>query len=207
MTPTPPATAVLLAAGAGTRLGLGPKALLRRRGTPLVDHLATVLHDGGCDGVVVVLGAEAARVREEAALTDCTVVVNDDWLSGMGGSLKAGFAAVPEAHHALVALVDQPALTAEVVASLLAAHQPGRVTAAAYPDTAGVLRRGHPVLFDAAVLAAVAESAHGDAGARDFLRAHPELLDLVDCQSWGDGRDVDTRADLPLLDADSRGLA
>lgn len=200
MTPSTAATAVLLAAGAGTRLGLGPKALLRRHGTPLVNHLAAVLYDGGCHGVVVVLGAEAGRVREEAALTDCAVVVNDDWPSGMGGSLKAGLAAVPPGRHALVALVDQPALTADTVAALLAAHRPGRVTAAAYPDASGALKRGHPVLFDASLLAAVADSAHGDAGARDFLRAQPELLDLVDCQAWGAGQDVDTPADLPLLE-------
>ncbi|MGO4452500.1 nicotine blue oxidoreductase [Arthrobacter sp. RAF14] len=200
MTLSAPATAVLLAAGAGTRLGLGPKALLRRRGTPLVDHLAAVLHDGGCDGVVVVLGADADRVRAEAALKGCTVVVNDAWDSGMGGSLKAGLAAVPPGHHALVALVDQPGLTAEAVAAVLAVHRPGRVTAAAYPDASGTLMRGHPVLFDATLLTAVADSAHGDAGARDFLRAHPELVDLVGCGASGDGRDVDTPADLPLLE-------
>ena len=200
MTLSAPATAVLLAAGAGTRLGLGPKALLRRRGTPLVDHLTAVLHDGGCESVVVVLGAEADRVHAEAALKGCTVVVNDAWDSGMGGSLKAGLAAVPPGHHALVALVDQPGLTAEAVAALLAVHRPGRVTAAAYPDASGTLMRGHPVLFDATLLTAVADSAHGDAGARDFLRAHPELLDLVDCRASGDGRDVDTPADLPLLE-------
>jgi len=200
MTLSAPATAVFLAAGAGTRLGLGPKALLRRRGTPLVDHLAAVLHDGGCESVVVVLGAEADRVRAMAALKGCTVVVNNAWDSGLGGSVKAGLAAVPPGHHALVALVDQPGLTAEAVAALLAVHRPGRVTAAAYPDASGTLLRGHPVLFDATLLTAVADSAHGDAGARDFLRAHPELLDLVKCGASGNGRDVDTPADLPLLE-------
>ncbi|MFJ3958290.1 nicotine blue oxidoreductase [Arthrobacter sp. NPDC090010] len=194
-------TAVLLAAGAGTRLGLGPKALLRRAGTPLVEHLATVLHDGGCAGVVVVLGAEAARVRAESSLDGCTVVENPDWEHGMGGSLRTGLAAVPRGHHALVALVDQPGLTSATVAALLTAHRPGGVTAAAYPDSAGTLHRGHPVLFDTTLLDRVAASANGDAGARGFLRANPRLISLVDCGPWSDGRDVDRTEDLPLLEA------
>ena len=58
---------MLLAAGAGSRLGRGPKALLPYRGRTLVEHLAQVLRDGGCRETVVVLGAGAAEVR--AALT------------------------------------------------------------------------------------------------------------------------------------------
>jgi len=196
-----PTTAVLLAAGAGTRLGRGPKALLPRDGGPLVDHLTQVLRDGGCSGVVVVLGAEADRVREEAALEGCTLVLNDGWDSGMGGSLVQGLAAVPEGNNALVALVDQPGLNARTVRAVLSGHFPGHATAAAYPDADGALRRGHPVLFDATMLAQVAGSAEGDEGARRFLQAHPGLLNLVDCGAWGDGRDVDTEEDLPLLDA------
>jgi nicotine blue oxidoreductase len=44
----PRTTAVLLAAGAGTRLGRGPKALLPFRGRTLVEVLADVLLAGGC---------------------------------------------------------------------------------------------------------------------------------------------------------------
>ena len=77
-------TAVLLAAGAGTRLGLGPKALLPFRGHTLVEVLAGVLLDGGCRKVVIVLGADAARVSENADLTPYTVIENPDWQTGMG---------------------------------------------------------------------------------------------------------------------------
>ncbi|MDP5227629.1 MULTISPECIES: nucleotidyltransferase family protein [Arthrobacter] len=202
MNDTSRTTAVLLAAGAGTRLGLGPKALLKRRGTALVEHLAAVLHDGGCSRVVVVLGAQAERVRREASLDGCTVVVNPAWEEGMGTSLRAGLGAVPAGENALVALVDQPALAVEAVRAVLGAHRPGQVTAAAYPDPDGALRRGHPVLFDASLLARVAASASGDEGARRFLQTHAGLVALVDCGAWGDGRDVDTPEDLRLLEPD-----
>ena len=52
---------LLLAAGAGTRMGT-PKALVRDQdGTSWLLRSVGVLRDGGCVGVTVVLGAEAAR--------------------------------------------------------------------------------------------------------------------------------------------------
>lgn len=191
-------TAVLLAAGAGTRLGRGPKALLPFRGRPLVESVAEALHAGGCRDVVVVLGAGAVDVLSDADLGRFRTVVNHEWQSGMGGSLLTGNSAADPAHHLLVALVDQPGLTAAAVQRLLSAHRPGRITAAAYgsgPD----LRRGHPLLIDATLRAAVVRSVKGDAGARVFLKAHPELVDQVDCSDLSDGEDVDTPDKLYLL--------
>ncbi|HWR85187.1 MAG TPA: NTP transferase domain-containing protein, partial [Rhodoglobus sp.] len=50
-------TGIVLAAGAGTRAG-GAKALRREPdGTPWLELAATALRDGGCERVVVVLGA------------------------------------------------------------------------------------------------------------------------------------------------------
>jgi nicotine blue oxidoreductase len=193
-------TAVLLAAGAGTRLGLGPKALLPFRGRTLVEVLAGVLIDGGCRDVVVVLGADAARVRAATVLSQYTVVENPDWATGMGGSFRAGVAAAAPEDHVLIALVDQPGLSPETVARLLAAHRPGRVTAAAYRDAEGKLQRGHPLLLDAGLRAAAAETATGDAGARAFLQTHPDLVELVDCSDLSGGEDLDSPEQLHLLD-------
>jgi nicotine blue oxidoreductase len=193
-------TAVLLAAGAGRRLGLGPKALLPFRGRTLVEVLAEVLLAGGCRDVVVVLGADAARVRAGTDLSRHRVVDNPDWDTGMGGSFRLGVAAADPADHVLVALVDQPGLTPETVARLLAAHRPGRVTAAAYRAPDGTLRRGHPLVLDAGLRAEAAETATGDAGARFFLQAHPELVDLVDCSDLSRGGDLDSPGQLHLLD-------
>lgn len=193
-------TAVLLAAGAGTRLGLGPKALLPFRGRTLVEVLADVLLAGGCREVVVVLGADAATVRAGTDLGRHRVIDNPDWATGMGSSFRAGVAAAAPEDHVLMALVDQPGLTAETVARLLAAHRPGRVTAAAYRGPAGKLQRGHPLLLDATLRKQAAEAATGDAGARLFLQAHPDLVDLVDCSDLSGGEDLDTTAQLHLLD-------
>ena len=44
-----------------------------------------------------------------------------------------------------------------------------------------------------------AAAATGDAGARSYLAAHRELIDLVDCSDLDTGSDVDTVLDLHLL--------
>ena len=194
-------TAVVLAAGAGRRLGKGPKALLPYRGRPLVESIAGALLDGGCREVVVVLGAGAPDVAAVAELDRYRTVVNNGWQSGMGSSFLLGNAAADPQDHLLIALVDQPGLTLRTVGRLLAAHRPGRITAAAYGDGGadGTVRRGHPLLIDVELRDAVAGTVAGDAGARGFLQAHPELVDEVDCSDQSTGADIDTPEHLHLL--------
>jgi nicotine blue oxidoreductase len=198
-------TAVVLAAGAGTRLGKGPKALLPYRGRPLVEAVAGALLDGGCRNVVVVLGAGAPDVSAIAELDRYRTLVNKDWPSGMGSSFLLGNAAADPGDHLLIALVDQPGLTPTTVGRLLAAHRPGRITAASYRDGGGDgggegrLRRGHPLLIDVVLREAVAGTVTGDSGARAFLQAHPELVDEVDCSDQSTGEDIDTPDQLHLL--------
>jgi nicotine blue oxidoreductase len=196
-----PVVGVLLAAGSGSRLGCGPKALLRKpNGRSLLDSALAALLGGGCTRVVVVLGAEAERVAAE--LDDkgrTTVLVNEHWATGMGSSFALGVRAVPDGAGALVALVDQPGLGAELVRRIVLEHRPARITAAAYRPEGGALRRGHPVLFAPRHVAAAAAAAIGDSGARAYLAAHRELVDLVDCSDLDTGQDIDTVADLHLL--------
>ncbi|MHA7271396.1 nucleotidyltransferase family protein [Arthrobacter sp. HLT1-20] len=196
-------TAVLLAAGAGTRLGRGPKALLPFRGTTLVNHAATSLLRGGCSEVVVVIGAGAADVRATPMPPGCRFVENPRWRDGMSSSFAAGIAAAGQG-QVLVALVDQPGINLGMIEILLALHRPGRITAAAFRSPhvepgKGALRRGHPVLFSAEHTAAAAALAAGDSGARAYLAAHAEAVDLVDFSRFSNGADVDTPADLHLL--------
>lgn len=194
----PVTTAVLLAAGEGRRLGLGPKALLEVGGEPVVSVLTRRLLEGGCRDVVAVVGAHGERVGAAAREAGAVVVDSPLWRLGMSVSLRAGVAAA-DAPHLLIALVDQVGVDAVLVRRLLRAHRSGRVTSAAYPGPDGTLVRRHPVLLDAADARAAAAQARGDRGARDWLRAHAERVDLVDCRDLDDGGDLDTRADLSRL--------
>jgi CTP:molybdopterin cytidylyltransferase MocA len=183
---------LVLAAGGGSRYG-SPKALVRLRGRLLVERAVSLLADGGCDPVVVVLGAAADEVRALVPLP--AVVVNPDWRTGMGSSLRAGLAALPPAAEAVVVtLVDTPGLGPESVRRLIAAG--GDAAQATYSG-----RPGHPVLLGRTVLAEVAATAAGDRGAGPWLAAHPERVRLVPCDGTGDPRDVDVPDDLAAVAA------
>ena len=199
---TPAHTAgLLLAAGAGRRLGGRPKALLEYHGEPLVDRASRALRDGGCDPVHVVLGAARDEVARRARLAGCVRVDHPGWAQGMGSSLRAGLAslAATPARAAVVMLVDQPGIGAPVVARLLAAHAAGaRLVAAAYHGT-----RGHPVLLGREHWAGAAAAARGDRGARDHLHRHRAQLTLVECGDIAVPRDIDTPADLRWLSEDA----
>jgi nicotine blue oxidoreductase len=183
---------VLLAAGEGSRLGT-PKALVELGGRRLVDRGAGLLRDGGTEPVIVVLGA--ARVDVPGVLA----VHNPDWATGMGSSLAAGLRAVPaDRAAAVIALADQPLIGPGAVRRLIAAYEAGaQVVAAAYDGKAR-----NPVLLPREHWPEVLAAAVGDAGARPFLRAHPELVTLVECGDVGSPDDLDTPEDLARL----RGL-
>ena len=189
---------LLLAAGGGRRFG-GPKALAVLDGELLVERGERLLAQGGCDPVVVVLGAAAEEVLAAVALSGA--VVASDWEDGLSASLRAGLGALESgaATGCVIALVDQPGIGAEAVARLLAAHDAGAVAAVATYE--GVAR--NPVLLGRGVWSEVAAAAAGDAGARHWLRAHPELVTAVPCDGTGLPIDVDTREDLAGLTSDS----
>jgi nicotine blue oxidoreductase len=180
---------ILLAAGQGSRLGR-PKALVEVGGESLARRGVALLRDGGVAPIVVVTGAVAVD------LPGVLAVHNPDWRSGMGSSLAAGLATVPDScAAAVIALVDQPLIGPEAVRRLIAAYAAGAgVAVAAYQ---GVPR--NPVLLARPHWPAVVALAVGDAGARPFLRAHPELVTLVECGDTGRPDDLDTRSDLDRL--------
>lgn len=187
---TAAAAGLVLAAGAGRRYG-GPKALIEYGGQLLVERAAQTLREGGCDPVVVVLGAAAPRIRAAAQLTGATVVDNPQWHTGMASSLRTGLAALAgtDAPAAVVLLVDMPDVSAEAVRRVAGEAAPDALVMAGY----GGDRRGHPVLLGRAHWAGVAAVATGDAGARDYLRAHE--VRIVPCGDVAGDRDIDVAGD------------
>jgi CTP:molybdopterin cytidylyltransferase MocA len=177
---------LLLAAGQGSRLGQ-PKALVEIGGMTLAERGVALLRDAGADPVIVVTGAA------EVSIPGVVATHNPSWQTGMGSSLRVGLATLPADSVAVViALVDQPLIGAEVVRRLIAAFQAGAaVVVASY---AGQPR--NPVLIARQHWEQAAVAAEGDAGARAFLRAHPELVTEVECGDIGQPDDLDTQIDL-----------
>jgi CTP:molybdopterin cytidylyltransferase MocA len=175
---------LVLAAGAGTRFG-GPKALARTPdGEPWIARAVSTLLQGGCDAVLVVLGAAA---EEAASLVppEASTVVAERWRDGMGASLSAGIAALPEADSVLVSLVDLPELPVGVVERVLGAGLGRDVLARAVYGG----RPGHPVLVGRDHWSGLRDTLRGDEGGRQYLEEHGAAH--VECGDLFTGSDVD----------------
>lgn len=195
---TRPVQGLLLAAGAGTRLGR-PKALLTdEEGRPVPEVVVDRLRSAGCRGVTVVLGARASDARRTLATRDdLTVTVAEDWAEGIGASLRHGLTVCRETSDAvavLVTLVDLPDVTSEVMRRVLARWSsdgaaPNALVRATYGG-----RPGHPVLIGREHWAPLVQTLVGDDGAQRYL-ARRRVVE-VSCEDLATGRDVDLPEDL-----------
>ena len=197
---------LVLAAGAGTRMGR-PKALVGdARGPWLVRAVQTLL-EAGCEAVVVVLGARADEAMDVLDLHGrVRVVLADDWADGQAASLRAGLRGVwgagagemswrpavsgPDA--VLVTLVDLPRLSVEACRRVLSAAADAGALGHALARATDRGRPGHPVLIGREHAAGGLASAHGDHGARDYLRAHDSDVLRTACDGLGCVDDRDT---------------
>jgi CTP:molybdopterin cytidylyltransferase MocA len=173
--------AVVLAAGASTRLG-SPKQLVRLDGESLLERAVRVAREAGCLPVVVVLGSSSSLIQEQCSLGDARVVVNESWASGMGSSIGIGVQALRGVDGCVVMTCDMPAVTAGHLRLLMASD--GEATASSYAG-----RRGVPAYFPAGLFGELMEL-RGDAGARELLRSARAVA------LGGGGLDVDTVEDL-----------
>jgi molybdenum cofactor cytidylyltransferase len=191
--------AVVLAAGASTRLGQA-KQLIRIDGETLLRRTARFAVEAGCSPVLVVLGFEAGAMRPEAAGLTASILINENWQEGMGSSLRAGMEAIRKAESqpdaVLVLVCDQPRLTAEHLRDLLARHKTGAgiaVTASVYAGRPGV-----PAVFSGKLFPELTAS-QGDRGARDLIRAHTTEVQGI---PWPEGQlDLDRPEDLNAIEA------
>ncbi len=177
--------AVVLAAGGGTRFaGPGHKLLADVGGRPLVAHVLDAVLEADIGPVVVVTGAADL---DEVVPDGVTVVPNPRWAEGQATSLAVAVAAADRlgADAVVVGLGDQPGIPAEAWRLVAASTAP--IAVATYGG-----RRRNPVRLARSVWPLLPTD--GDAGARDLLRARPDLVDRVACPGSPD--DIDTQEDL-----------
>ena len=174
--------AVLLAAGASTRLG-EPKQLVKLGDENLLERSVRVATEAGCSPVVVVLGASAELIRKNCNLEGAQVVFNQGWQEGMASSIRVGVEALHDVDGVVVMVCDMPAVTPEHVRALAAS---GKVTGTFYAG-----RRGVPAYFPQSMFSALT-MLQGDTGARDMLRTAPSI------ELPGGELDIDTEKDLQI---------
>src|SRR5205085_10401331 len=107
---------------------------------------------GGLSPLLVVLGHQAERSRQELAGLPCQIVVNPDYEQGITSSLRAGLGALPEVGPAVTAamvmLADMPFVTAEMIAAMIERYRNSRAPLVV-SDYEGV--HAPPILYDGAL--------------------------------------------------------
>jgi molybdenum cofactor cytidylyltransferase len=191
--------AVILAAGAATRMG-SIKQLLPYGGQTLVENAITQAQRAEFSPVVVVLGAKADEVGLAVARTSAQTVLNQNWESGMGSSIKAGLervlALTPDVDGLAILLADQPLVVADQLRKMAQALETGTsaIVAASYAGTSGV-----PAIFRRSVFARL-QQLPDEAGARALLRGGADVGHEVGHYVLPEGAiDIDTPADYAAL--------
>jgi molybdenum cofactor cytidylyltransferase len=192
--------AIILAAGASTRLGQ-PKQLLKLQGQSLIRRAAVAVIGAGCNPTFIVTGSESNQIVQELYDLPVQSVFNADWGNGIGSSLRAGvralqnFALQPNA--VVIAVCDQPYMNSEVIERLIDGwHQGGKAIAACQYGGA----YGTPCCFASSKFLELSQVSD-DSGAKRILSADPVNLTLV---PWPLGAlDLDLPEDLKIANLES----
>jgi xanthine dehydrogenase accessory factor len=180
---------VVLAAGMSTRMGKN-KLALPLHGKPLVRHAVEAALTAALDPVIVVIGHDAAVMRDALGGLPVHFVQNDAFAEGLSTSLRIGIRSVPPTcNGAMILLGDMPNVSPELIERIIAAFDPAQSCVICVATAKG--ERGHPVLWGRQIFGEM-EELRGDAGARALMIRHADLV----C-------DVEAGDDTPLADIDT----
>jgi molybdenum cofactor cytidylyltransferase len=179
---------LVLAAGGSSRLGR-PKQLLPFGPATLLDHTVATARTCAFDQLVVALGGASDEVRARVDLTGADVVVNDAYGEGCSSSIAAAMDALhPDAGLLVLLLGDQPGVTCDTVAALLAGRGDAALAVCRYDDGLG-----HPFCFSRELFETL-RGLHGDKAVWKLVAARGDSVTKVrvdgpvpiDVDTWAD---------------------
>ncbi len=167
---------LLLAAGASSRMGQS-KQLLPIAGTTLIRSITKTCLTVNSGKVIVVLGANENKHKEEIQDLPVEIVVNPDWSKGVGSSIKAGInylmSQTENTKGVIISVCDQPYLAATHLNQLIENFETKKMVASAYKGARGV-----PVLFDAFYFDALLQI-DDENGANKIIQMHAHAVKEV----------------------------
>lgn len=187
-----PVAAIILAAGAATRMGSLKQLLTVGKGT-LVEHAVAQALEAAFDPVIVVVGSESDSVRSTLAVQPVAIVENGYWQSGMGSSIAAGVRYLQsldiDSAAVAILLADQPLVKATHLRAMRDhfSHAGAGILAAHYNDRLGV-----PAIFKRSLFTALT-ALDPASGARSLLRDPVQQVTAFDLPEAA--IDIDTPED------------
>ena len=189
--------AVLLAAGAGRRMGRVAKPLIRLQGVPLITRHLVALSGAGVDEVVVVTGYARDAVEQEVRSFSVTLAHNEAHAAGQQGSVRVGLAALNgEFDAVIVVLADQPLIGASDLTELIGAFKKRTGGHVVVPVVQG--QRGNPIVLDRVAHAQILDSGT-NLGCRHLIERQPEFVCVHETANTRFVTDLDTVEDVRQL--------
>lgn len=164
---------ILLSAGLSSRFG-SPKALAKINGETVIEHLLKILLTLPLNEMIVVLGADAEKIKS-CILNHkkVKVVHNKDYNLGQTSSFKAGLKRCSSAGAGVMLLpVDYPLIKKETFEELIK-YFLERKPAALVPTHEG--RKGHPPLFSSSLKKEFL-GLQNSLGINTVIQNHPETI-------------------------------
>jgi molybdenum cofactor cytidylyltransferase len=128
---------------------------------------------------MIVAGSSAEQVKRKLEGTSISVVVNEQWMDGMGSSISTGIKAMittfPHLEAVIIMVCDQPYVNAALLRQLIDQHLISHkgIIASAYDNTAGTPVFFHQRYFDDLL------ALSGQQGAKKILQQSTGDLALV----------------------------
>jgi len=165
---------IILAAGSSSRMGR-PKQLLPWKDGTLIQHIVGEALQTSLQPVIVVTGAFSTEVCSAVSSASVTIAHNPHWSEGMASSIVKGIstllAMTPDIDAVIIAVCDQPFLTAVILRSLAGSQQPDHpIVACTYENTIATPALFHRSLFHELLML------NGDTGAKKIIREHRDKV-------------------------------
>ena len=181
---------IILAAGKSTRMKEN-KLLLKINSETLIQHVVKAAKKSIVDEIVVVLGHEAAKIKEQLANLNCRLVSNENYIRGQSESVKVGLTAISGNAEAVmilpgdVALIDPESIN-KVVEEYR--RSKSRIVIASHRQ-----QSGHPILIDKTLFPKVAQIGEDTQGLKAVIDRHRTEIKYVEVGKENVLIDIDTR--------------
>lgn len=186
--------AVVLAAGASSRLGGGNKLISEVGGVPIIRRVLSALDLPSICEIVLVTASASDPVAEDAGRGRWRVVANAAAASGIASSIRAGLDVLLPCDGAMIVLGDMPFLDTRLVQTLCDAFDLSGINRIVYPQDADG-HQGNPVIWPGEFFDRL-KGLSGDEGAKHLIAVNPSRCWPVLVTDDAAFLDVDTRDDL-----------
>jgi molybdenum cofactor cytidylyltransferase len=183
---------LLLAAGSSSRLG-SSKQLLNLNGETLIARTIKTSLASDANKTIVVLGADAKSHQKAVNQFPVDVIINVNWMAGIGNSIKTGLRylmnTTDDAVAVIIIVCDQPMLSSELINTLIRKYQETGKTiiASHYGESDGV-----PALFEQSHFIDLL-ALPDERGAKTIIQTFSQHLERVE---FPQGQfDIDTQED------------